>query len=54
MPFLFKFDLIHVDVNGGDVLIAALDSGILEKWENESVYKQPEVSERQQNSYAGK
>lgn len=29
LPFLFKVDLVHVDVDGGDVLIAPLDSGVL-------------------------
>lgn len=29
LPFLVKVDLVHVDVDGGDVLIAPLDSGIL-------------------------
>lgn len=31
VPFLFIVDLIHVDIDGGHVLIAALDSVILGK-----------------------
>lgn len=31
VPFFVKVDLIHVDIYGGDVLIATLDSGILKK-----------------------
>lgn len=29
MPLLLKVDLVHVDVDGGYVLVAALDSGVL-------------------------
>lgn len=29
MPLLLKVDLVHVDVDGGHVLVAALDPGVL-------------------------
>lgn len=34
MPFLLIVNLIHVDVDGGDVLVAALDSVVLKNKES--------------------
>lgn len=31
LPFLFKIHLVHMDIDGGDVLVASLDSCILTK-----------------------
>lgn len=31
MPLFFKVDLIHVNINSGDVLIATLDPNVLQK-----------------------